>query len=87
MDTDQRTLEAIQKGTITATIGQKPYTMAFIGIKLVDDLHHNPLSSANKDWSQDSFSPIATFVDTGATLIDKSNVDQFIQERNSATGK
>jgi ribose transport system substrate-binding protein len=87
MDTDQRTLEAIQKGTITATIGQKPYTMAFIGIKLVDDLHHNPLPSTTKDWSQDSFSPIATFVDTGATLIDKSNVDQFIQERNSATGK
>ena len=86
MDTDQRTLEAIQKGTITATIGQKPYTMAFMGIKLADDLHHNPLP-AGKDWSQDSFSPIPTFVDTGASLIDKSNVDQFIQARNSATGK
>ncbi len=78
--------EAIQKGTITATIGQKPYTMAFMGIKLADDLHHNPLP-AGKDWSQDSFSPIPTFVDTGASLIDKSNVDQFIQARNSATGK
>ena len=87
MDTDQRTLEAIQKGTITATIGQKPYTMAFIGIKLADDLHHNPLGSATKDWSQDSFSPIESLLDTGATSIDKANVDQFIQERNSATGK
>jgi ribose transport system substrate-binding protein len=87
MDTDQRTLEAIQKGTVTATIGQKPYTMAFIGIKLADDLHHNPLAAGSKDWSQDSFSPIPTFVDTGATLIDKSNVEQFIQARNSATGQ
>lgn len=86
MDTDQRTLEAIQKGTITATIGQRPYTMAFIGIKLVDDLHHNPLTSG-KDLSQDSFSPIPTFVSTGETLIDKSNVDQFIAARNSATSK
>ncbi len=87
MDTDQRTLEAIQKGTISATIGQKPYTMAFMGLKMADDLHHNPLPSTTKDWAQDSFSPMPTFVDTGATLIDKSNVDQFIQARNSATGK
>jgi ribose transport system substrate-binding protein len=87
MDTDQRTLEAIQKGTITATIGQKPYTMAYMGLKLADDLHHNPLPAGDKDWSKDSFSPIASFVDTGATLIDKSNVEQFIQARNSATGK
>jgi hypothetical protein len=40
-----------------------------------------------KNWSQDSFAPIPTFVDTGATLIDKSNVDQFVEERNSATAK
>jgi ribose transport system substrate-binding protein len=87
MDTDQRTLEAIQKGTISATIGQKPYTMAFFGLKLVDDLHHNPPSSLTTNWSQDSFSPMPTFVDTGATLIDKSNVEQFISARNSATQK
>ena len=87
MDTDQRTLEAIKKGLITATIGQKPYSMAFLGVKLLDDLHHYPLSPLDKNWSQDSFSPIPTFVDTGATLIDKSNVDQFVEARNSATGK
>lgn len=84
MDTDQRTLEAIKNGVITATIGQRPYTMAFIGVKLVDDLHHNPLT-AGKD--QDSFSPIPSFVSTGETLIDKSNVDQYIAARNSATSK
>jgi hypothetical protein len=36
---------------------------------------------------QDSFSPIPTFVDTGATLIDKSNVAQFIQQRDTETSK
>ena len=87
MDTDQRTLEGIQKGVITATIGQKPYTMAYYGLKMIDDLHHHPLPSMDKNYSQDSFSPIPTFVDTGATLIDKSNVDQFISARNSATQK
>jgi hypothetical protein len=37
------------------------------------------------DWGQDSFSPIPTFVDTGATVIDKSNVESFIKARKSAT--
>ena len=85
MDTDQRTLEGIQKGLITATIGQKPFTMAYLGVKLLDDLHHHPLESLTMNWAQDSFSPVPTFVDTGATLIDKSNVDSFIKARNSAT--
>ncbi len=85
MDTDQRTLDAIKKGLITATIGQKPYSMAFLGVKLLDDLHHNPILPLAKNWSQDSFSPIASFIDTGATLIDKSNVDRFVEDRNSAT--
>ncbi len=87
MDTDQRTIEAIQKGLISATIGQKPFTMAFTGLKLLDDLHHHPLTPLASNWLQDSFSPIPTFVDTGATLIDKSNVEQFIQQRETATSK
>ena len=87
MDTDQRTLDAIQKGLITATIGQKPFSMAFLGLKLLDDIHHHPLVPLDKNWSQDSFAPVPTFVDTGATLIDKSNVDQFLEARNSATAK
>jgi ribose transport system substrate-binding protein len=86
MDTDQRTLEAIQKGLISATIGQRPYTMAYMGLKLVDDLHHNPLAPTT-NWTLNSFSPIPTFVDTGATLIDKNNVQQFIDQRNTATKK
>lgn len=85
MDTDARTLEGIQKGVITATVGQKPFTMAFLGVKTLDDLHHHPLKSLTVDFAQDSFSPVPAFVDTGATLIDKSNVQAFISARKSET--
>jgi ribose transport system substrate-binding protein len=87
MDTDEGTLNGIQKGIISATVGQKPFTMAFQGLKMLDDLHHHPLPSLSADWSQDSFSPIPTFVDTGVTLIDSNNVEHFIRARNSATAK
>ncbi|MBI1792113.1 MAG: substrate-binding domain-containing protein, partial [Acidobacteria bacterium] len=85
MDTDQGTLEWIQKGVIAATIGQKPFTMAFYGLKMLDDLLHHKLNPLGKRWAQDSFSPIPTFVDTGATLIDKGSVGEFLQSRDSAT--
>jgi ribose transport system substrate-binding protein len=85
MDTDPRTLEAVQKGLITATIGQKPFTMGYLGANLLDDLNHRPLPSLTANWVQDSFSQIPTFVDTGATVIDKSNIDSFMKARSSAT--
>ena len=87
MDTDERTLEGVQKVIITATIGQKPFTMAFVGLKMLDDLHHRPPASLTINWANDSFSPVPAFIDTGATLIDAGNVDRFIAERNSAVKK
>ena len=79
MDTDQETLDWIQRGVIAATIAQKPYTMAFVGMQMLDNLYHHKPPSLNTDWSKDSFSPIPSFVDTGSNLIDKSNIDAFIQ--------
>jgi ribose transport system substrate-binding protein len=87
MDTDQRTLEGIQKGLISATIGQKPFTMAYYGLKLLDDVHHHKPSPLVANWAQDSFSRFPTFVDTGASLIDKSNVDTFIKQSQSSANK
>lgn len=84
MDTDQRTLEWIQKGVITATIGQKPFTMAFYGVQMLDNLYHHPLAPLDNNWLQHSFSRIPAFVDTGATLIDSRNVDNYLKERESA---
>jgi len=85
MDTDPETLEWIQKGVIAATIAQKPYTMAFVGVQMLDDLHHNKLPSLETDWSKDSFAPIPSFVDTGSGLIDKSNVDSYLQSQKNLT--
>jgi ribose transport system substrate-binding protein len=87
MDTDQETLDWIQKGVIAATIGQKPYTMAFVGMQMLDNLYHHKPPSLETDWAKDGYSPVPSFVDTGSALIDKSNVDSFIQAgKNLATG-
>jgi ribose transport system substrate-binding protein len=84
MDTDQLTLEAIQKGIIAATIAQKPFTMAYMGLKMLDDLHHHKPPSLGGQWEQDPFAPVPMMIDTGATLIDKSNLNLFIQARDAA---
>jgi ribose transport system substrate-binding protein len=83
MDTDDKTLDWIQKGVIAATISQKPYTMSFFGLKVLDDLYHHKLTTLNADWARDSFSPIPAFVDTGSSLVDKTNVDATIAASKS----
>jgi len=87
MDTDPDTLNWIQKGVIAATISQKPFTMAYVGLKMLDDLHHAQLGKLNTDWARDSFSPVPAFVDTGSALVDKTNVDEFIAATKSHTGQ
>lgn len=87
MDTHQETLEWIRKGVIAATIAQKPFTMAFFGLRLLDDLHHQKVSTQGSATAQDPFAILPRFIDTGATLVDKSNLDEFIKARDSATAK
>lgn len=86
MDTDQETLDWIQKGVIAATIAQKPYTMAFVGMQMLDNLYHHKPQALDRDWSKDSYAPIPSFVDTGSDLIDKSNIDAFIQAGKNIAG-
>lgn len=85
-DTDPDTLQWIRKGVIAATISQKPYTMAFVGLQMLDNLHHHQVKDLAEDWAKDSFSPIPAFVDTGSSLVDKSNVDAFAEASKSMTG-
>lgn len=85
MDTDQETLDWIKKGVIAATIAQKPYTMAFVGMQMLDNLYHHKPASLEEDWAKESFAPIPSFVDTGSGLIDKTNVDAFIQAGKNVT--
>lgn len=87
MDVDEDTLNLVKDGVIDATIAQKPYTMAFYGLKALDDIHHYPLKSLTADYSVDSFSPIPAFVDTGSALVDSNNVDAFLKNRQNAEAK
>jgi ribose transport system substrate-binding protein len=85
MDTDADTVEWVRKGTIVATISQKPYTMAYLGVMMLDHLYHHKIGNLDAKWGENSFSPIPAFVDTGASLLDKNNVDAFVQATKSAT--
>ena len=84
MDTDANTLNWIQKGMIAATIAQKPFTMAHFGVIMLDSLYHYKLPSLDMPWAQDTRSPIPTFVDTGATLIDQGNLADFQKAQTPA---
>lgn len=83
MDTDQRTIDWIQKGVISATIGQKPFTMGYYGAKLLDSLHHTPPTPLTSNWAQNPRSPLPTYVDTGSFVVDKESVSSF-NEQNKA---
>jgi ribose transport system substrate-binding protein len=87
MDTDEGTIDWLQKGWISATIAQKPWTMAFVGVKMLDNFHHNQPGSLNRDWSKDSMAPLPAFVDTGSFLIDKSNVAEFLAANKDQESK
>ena len=79
------TLGAIKAGTIDATVAQKPFTMGYVGLKALDQIFHDSPTQPGKDYSADSFAPYPTFVDTGTSLVDKSNVDAYIA--GAASGK
>jgi ribose transport system substrate-binding protein len=75
-DKDPETLDWIEKGAINATIAQKPYIMAYYGLKFADDLHHNAVHEF-KDWRTAPADPLPAWVDTGTAVIDKSNLAAF----------
>jgi ribose transport system substrate-binding protein len=83
MDTDRGTLDWIQKGVISATIAQKPYTMAYFGVEVLDDVHHS--KAPQQSGASNTFATLPEFVDTGTTLIDKDNVGEFIKSQDTAT--
>jgi ribose transport system substrate-binding protein len=75
-DKDPETLDFVEKGAITATVAQKPYLMAYYGLKFADDLHHNAVHEF-KDWRTAPAGPMPSWVDTGTAIIDKSNLAAF----------
>jgi ribose transport system substrate-binding protein len=76
-DVSPDTLAAIESGAIESTVVQRPYTMGYVGLKALDQVFHDPVVQYNKNFATDSFSPYPTFVDTGTSLVDKSNVSVY----------
>src|SRR5882672_3777200 len=83
MDVDTDTLQLVGDGTIDSTISQKPYTMAFLGLKALDDVHHYPVKPLSGDYFLDPNSPFPAFIDTGVALIDKTNLDPILRKQTS----
>ncbi len=77
-DVNPDTLQGIKDGVIDATVVQKPFTMGYVGLKALDEVFHNPPAQLQKDYSSDAFAPYPAFIDTGTSLVDKSNVDLFL---------
>jgi ribose transport system substrate-binding protein len=75
-DKDPETLDWLDRGGINATVVQKPYVMAYYGVKFLDDLHHNVVHEF-KDWRTAPTAPIPSFVDTGTAIVDKTNLAVF----------
>ena len=84
MDTDIDTLQLVGDGTIDSTISQKPYTMAYLGLKALDDLHHYPVKPLGADFGLDPYSPFPAFIDTGVALVDKTNLDAVLRKEAAA---
>jgi len=84
MDVQKETLQLIKDGVIEATIAQKPYTMGYVGLKDLDEIHHYPHAPFKTDYTVDPFAPYPVFVDTGTALVDKINVDLYLADAKAA---
>jgi len=77
MDANPETLDRIAQGHIVASIAQKPYTMGYYGLQLLDDLHHNRVHEF-PDWRTAPASPLPSIVDTGTAVVNSGNVQAYL---------
>jgi ribose transport system substrate-binding protein len=61
MDTDPETVDWIRKGRIQATIAQRPFTMGFVGPKMLDELNRSHSGVSGSDLGEGSFRPSSQF--------------------------
>ena len=84
MDVGPETLTLIQDGTIDSTVSQKPYSMGFVGLALLDQIHHHQPEHFQNNYVVDTFSRYPTFVDTGTALVTKDNVSVYQESASKA---
>jgi len=84
MDVDDATLKLVNMGEIDSTVSQRPYTMGYVGLKNLAEIHHALPQRFQADYSTDPHSPYPVFIDTGTALVDKTNVDAFLKSAAEA---
>lgn len=77
MDVNPETLDLIGQGVIDSTVSQKPYTMGYLGLKALDEAHHDKFKQFRSDYTNDFRAPFPVFVDTGSALITKDNMSLY----------
>jgi ribose transport system permease protein len=80
MDRNDATLDLIEEGVIEASIAQRTYTMAYISLGMLYDLHHNKVKMV-EDWRSAGVLPLPTNVDTGTVVITRENVRAFKRKK------
>jgi ribose transport system substrate-binding protein len=84
MDVDDATLKLVNMGEIDSTVSQRPYTMGYVGLKNLAEIHHALPQRFQADYWTDPHSPYPVFIDTGTALVDKTNVDTFLKSAAEA---
>lgn len=77
MDTSADVINLVKSGEIKATISQKPYTMGYVGLQALAQIHEDGAKNLTGHNESNPHSIYPSFVDTGTSLVDKSNVDTF----------
>lgn len=78
IDRDAATLEYIQSGDIYATVAGKQYTEVYYGVMFCYDYNHGAKNAFSADDSAANLVIAPSFVDTGALIINASNVEKFV---------
>ncbi len=84
MDVGPDTLGLIQDGTIDASVSQKPYSMGYVGLAELDQIHHHLPKPFQNNYVVDSFATYPVFVNTGTALVTKDNVSIYQESATKA---
>ena len=78
IDRDAATLEYIQSGDIYSTVAGKQYTEVYYGVMFCYDYKHGAKNAFSADDGAAGLVIAPSFVDTGALIINKDNVEKFV---------
>ena len=78
IDRDAATLEYVKNGDIYSTVAGKQYTEAYYGTKILFDYRHGSKQAFSNDDATAGMVIAPQFIDTGALVINKDNVDFFL---------